>query len=76
MWSLDWWRAAGERALRTAAQSALAVIGTGATGVLDINVDGVLSAAAFGALTSVLTSIAFGLPEADDGGEAKDAESN
>jgi hypothetical protein len=74
MWNLDWWKAAGERALRTAAQGALVVIGTGAVGAIsDVNWSGVLTGAVMGALSSILTSIAFGMPETDTESEAVDA---
>ena len=59
----DFWRAAGIRAIRTAAQTAVALIGTNAIGVTGVDWVGVASGAALAAVTSVLTSIATGLPE-------------
>lgn len=66
----EWWKAAGIRAARTAAECALAYIGTGAVVLSDVNWPGVISAAAMGAIASILLAIATGLPEIDDGGEA------
>lgn len=59
--NVEWWRAAGVRAVKTAAQSAVAAIGTTATlGGVDWPV--VASTAAMAAVLSLLTSLA-GLPE-------------
>lgn len=66
----EWWKAAGIRAARTAAECALAYIGTGAVVLSDVNWPGVISAAAMGAIASILLAIATGLPEIDDRGEA------
>lgn len=59
-----WWAAAGTRAIRTAAQTALAVIGTTVVGITEVAWAGVGSAAALGAVLSLLTSLA-GLPEVE-----------
>lgn len=60
-----WAKAAGVRALKTAAQSALGVIGASvALGDVDWMLVG--SAAALAAIVSILTSVA-GVPEVEDG---------
>lgn len=61
----DWFKAAGIRAIKTAAQSAVAIIGT-STVLGDVDWLMVLSAAAVAAILSMLTSVA-GIPEVDDG---------
>lgn len=58
-----WWDLAVGRAVRTCAQSAVAYIGTSATMMNDVNWKGVVSAAVFGGVVSILTSIAVGIPE-------------
>ena len=58
----EWWKAAGIRAIKTAAQTAVATIGT-ATLITDINWVMVGSATVVAGLLSILTSIATGLPE-------------
>lgn len=60
-----WAKAAGVRALKTAAQAAIAAIGA-ATVLGDVSWVQVASTAALAALLSVLTSVA-GLPEVGDG---------
>ena len=59
-----WLKAAGVRALKTAAQAALATIGTSAVFIHEINWLLVLSASALAAVLSLITSLA-GLPEVD-----------
>ena len=60
-----WMKAAGVRAIKTAAQAALAIIGTTALmGEVDWVVVG--GASLLAAVASVLTSLA-GLPEVEDG---------
>ena len=60
--SVEFWKAAGIRALRTFCQTAAATIGT--TAVLsEIDWVTVGSASVVAALLSVLTSVATGLPE-------------
>lgn len=60
------WKAAGTRAARTAAQAALAVLGGGAVNVIEVDWVGVASVSAGAALVSLLTSIATGLPEVNE----------
>lgn len=64
----QWLKAAGVRAIKTIAQTAIATIGTSA--VLDeVNWVMVASASALAGILSLLTSIA-GLPEVDEKEEA------
>ena len=58
----QWWRAAGIRAIKTAAQTAVALIGTGAVGFTDLDWPRIASVAGVAAVLSLLTSVA-GLPE-------------
>lgn len=51
------------RAVKTMAQTSVALLGTGAMGILDVDWISLLSATALAGITSVLTSIATGLPE-------------
>lgn len=62
--SLDFWKSAGIRALRTFCQVAIATIGTTAL-FEEVNWAVVGSASFLAAILSVLTSIATGLPEAE-----------
>lgn len=62
--NVDFWKAALNRALRTAAECALAYIGSAAM-FHEVNWLGCLSAAGMGAVTSVLMAIATGLPEVE-----------
>lgn len=63
----EWARAAGIRALKTAAQTAVSMITVGAM-VTDVNWLSVASVSLTAAIVSVLTSIA-GLPEVNDNGK-------
>lgn len=63
--SADFWKSAGIRALRTFCQVAIATIGTTAL-FEEVNWAVVGSASFLAAILSVLTSIATGLPEAED----------
>lgn len=58
-----WWKAAGIRAIKTAAQTAVATIGVSAT-MSDVNWIMVGSASVLAGILSLLTSIA-GLPEVE-----------
>lgn len=60
--SLEFWKAAGIRAVRTFAQVAVATIGTTAL-IEEVNWAVVASASAMAAILSLLMSVAFGLPE-------------
>jgi hypothetical protein len=62
--TIDFWKAAGIRALKTVCQTAIATIGT-AIVVTDVHWMYVLSASALSGILSILTSIATGLPEVD-----------
>ena len=70
--SIEFWKAAGIRALRTVCQTAIATIGTSAM-IQDVNWMMVGSASLLSGILSILTSIATGLPEAQ-GKEQKDKE--
>ena len=61
--SKEWWKAAGIRAIKTAAQTAVATIGVSAT-MSDVNWIMVGSASVLAGILSLLTSIA-GLPEVE-----------
>jgi hypothetical protein len=58
MWTLEFWKDLGERAIKTFAQSPAAGIVAGATGLLDVEWITVLSVAGLVTLASVLTSLA------------------
>lgn len=60
-----WARAAGVRALKTAAQTAVAMVPVGVS-IVEVGWAGVLGTAALAALLSLLTSVA-GLPEVGGG---------
>lgn len=60
--NLDFWKAAGIRALKTFAQTAIAAIGTTAL-IEEVNWLVVGSASLLAAILSLLTSIVTGLPE-------------
>lgn len=60
----EWFKAAGIRAVKTVAQTAIAVIGTSAV-MSEVNWLAVLSASALAGVLSLLTSLA-GLPEVPD----------
>ncbi len=61
----EWFKAAGIRAVKTAAQAAIAVIG-GAAAMGGVDWPLAASSAALAALLSLLTSVA-GIPEANGG---------
>ncbi len=57
--SLDFWSYAGERAIKTVAQSALAVLGSGSIGLFAVDWINLASVSLGAGLFSILTSIAF-----------------
>ena len=61
---MDWFKAAGIRALKTVAQTALSLITVGQA-VTDVNWISVLSISAVAGILSLLTSVA-GLPEVEE----------
>ncbi len=66
----EWFKAAGIRALRTIAQTAVATIGT-AMMMNEVNWERVVSTAVLAGILSILTSIGFGMPEADGNGSGE-----
>lgn len=64
MYTKDWLKAAGVRAIKTVCQTAAAMIGTAAV-ISDVDWGAVVSASILAGLLSLLTSIA-GLPELKD----------
>ena len=61
VFTLEWLKAAGIRAIKTVAQTAIATIGTSAL-IDEVNWIAVASAAALAGVLTILTSVA-GLPE-------------
>lgn len=66
MFTKKWFKAAGIRAIKTMAQTAVGVIGSSVV-ISDVNWLVVVSASAVAGVTSILTSIATGLPEVKKG---------
>ena len=66
MFTLEFWKAALIRAVRTFAEAMLAYIGTGAIILKDVDWLAALSAGAFGAVCAILLALA-GLPEVKKG---------
>lgn len=62
---MEFWKAAGIRAVRTMAQTAVALIGTNLVSITAVDWVGVASGAALAGVLSVLNSIATGLPEVE-----------
>jgi threonine dehydrogenase-like Zn-dependent dehydrogenase len=59
IFSLEFWSYAGERAIKTVAQSAIAVIGTGSIGLFAIDWVSLASVSLGAGFLSILTSVAF-----------------
>lgn len=57
--SLEFWSYAGERAVKTVAQSALAFLGSGSMGLFTIDWASLASVSLGAGLLSILTSVAF-----------------
>jgi len=57
VWSVEFWKSAGERALRTLAQVLLSLIVVGETGFMDVDWVQAGSVAGLAALASVLMSV-------------------
>jgi hypothetical protein len=66
MFTKKWFKAAGIRAIKTMAQTAVGVIGSSVV-LSDVNWLVVVSASVVAGVTSILTSIATGLPEVEKG---------
>jgi hypothetical protein len=67
MFSLYFWKAAAERAVKSFAQTLVALLGVGQVGLLDVDWVGALSIAAMATLLSVLSSIgSAGFGESQD----------
>lgn len=60
-----WWKAAGVRAIKTAAQFGVVLIGSDMVNIVTLDWPYIVGCMASGAVVSLLTSLA-GLPELDD----------
>ena len=60
-----WWKAAGVRAIKTAAQFGVVLIGSDMVNIVTLDWPYILGCMASGAVVSLLTSLA-GLPELED----------
>lgn len=54
---VKYWNFAGERAVKTSAQTAIATIGVGVTGIFEVDWMNLLSVTALSGLMSLLTSV-------------------
>lgn len=68
-----WWKAAGVRAIKTAAQFGVVLIGSDMVNIVSLDWPYILGCMASGAVVSLLTSLA-GLPEVEMAKEGKHAE--
>jgi threonine dehydrogenase-like Zn-dependent dehydrogenase len=59
MFRLEFWSYAGERAIKTVAQSAIAFLGSGSIGLFTIDWASLASVSLGAGLLSILTSVAF-----------------
>ena len=59
IFSVEFWSYAGERAIKTVAQSAIAVLGSGSVGLFTVDWVNLASVSLGAGLLSILTSIAF-----------------
>jgi threonine dehydrogenase-like Zn-dependent dehydrogenase len=59
MFSVEFWSYAGERAIKTIAQTAIAFLGSGSVGLFTIDWAGLASVSLGAGLLSILTSVAF-----------------
>ena len=66
-----WWKAAGIRAIKTAAQFGVVLIGSDMVNIVTLDWPYILGCMASGAVVSLLTSLA-GLPEVDMANEAEE----
>ncbi len=66
MWTLEFWKAAAERALKSAAQAALLAVGAGSVNALSLDWTAVVGFSAGGAFLSICTSLAS-IPFGDKG---------
>lgn len=73
LWTKEFWKGAGERAIKTFGEALLAVIGVGGLGFLDIDWASALSVSGVAALASVLLSITNPEFVAGKGGAGADA---
>ena len=74
MFTKQWWKAAGMRAVKTVAQTAIATIGT-STLLSDVNWFSVVSASVLAGLLSLLFSVK-GLPEINNTKKEMDNETD
>lgn len=74
MFTVPFWKAAAERAIKTFAQTLVVLLGASAVDILAVDWPQALSLAAGAAVVSVLTSIASDAVTAQDGPSLTDAE--
>lgn len=67
-----WWKAAGVRAIKTAAQFGVVLVGSDMVNIVSLDWPYILGCMASGAVVSLLTSLA-GLPEVEMAKEPKHA---